>query len=39
MISKALIANRGENGRKADVSLHCRTCVAGDRYFARPAIC
>jgi len=29
-MKKVLIANRGENGCAADVSLHCRACAAGD---------
>ena len=39
MISKILIANRGENICEADVSPNCRACVAGDCYFAHPAVC
>ncbi|MGE8317738.1 MAG: hypothetical protein ACN6O3_03270 [Comamonas sp.] len=33
-MKKVLIANRGENGRAADVSLHCRACAAGHGDFA-----
>lgn len=30
MITKVLIANRGENVHAVDVSLHRRACAAGD---------
>ena len=30
MITKVLIANRGENSRAAAVSLYCPACAAGD---------
>ncbi|MFT3814443.1 MAG: hypothetical protein QM740_13870 [Acidovorax sp.] len=33
-MKKVLIANRGENGRVADVSLHRGACAAGDGDFA-----
>ncbi|WP_370678820.1 hypothetical protein [Comamonas sp. GB3 AK4-5] len=36
MISKVLIANRGENGRNADVSANCGACAAGYGDLATP---
>ncbi|WP_155885213.1 hypothetical protein [Acidovorax sp. JHL-9] len=33
-MKKVLIANRGENGRAAGVSLHRCACVAGDGELA-----
>lgn len=37
MITRVLIANRGENSGIADVSPNCRACAAGNGDLATPA--